>query len=69
MVPGLRAGMDECIRTLRALPAEAWTRAGQHPSRGSMTAEQVIAVFVADHVEEHAAQIKTTLQTLSATPH
>jgi hypothetical protein len=34
-----------------------------------MTAEQVIAVFVADHVEEHAAQIKTTLQTLSATPH
>jgi hypothetical protein len=69
MVPRLRAGLDECAKTLRALPAEAWTRAGQHPSRGSMTAEQVISIFVADHIDEHAAQIKATLQSLSATPH
>jgi uncharacterized damage-inducible protein DinB len=69
MVPRLRAGLDECVKTLRALPAEAWTRAGQHPSRGSMTAELVISTFVADHIEEHTAQIKATLRVLAAAPH
>jgi hypothetical protein len=69
MVPRLRGGVEECVKTLRALPAEAWTRAGQHPSRGSMTAEQVITVFVADHIDEHLVQIRTTLQALSAAPH
>src|ERR671927_69932 len=27
----IRSGLDECLRTLRALPNDAWTAAGEHP--------------------------------------
>src|SRR5438045_1985262 len=30
-VTRIRSGLDECVRTLRALPGDAWATAGQHP--------------------------------------
>jgi uncharacterized damage-inducible protein DinB len=67
MVARIRAGLAESVSTLRRLPADGWTRAGQHPTRGSMTAEQVIDKLLLDHVEEHAAQVAAT-QAALATP-
>jgi uncharacterized damage-inducible protein DinB len=64
-VSRIRAGLDESVRALRALPADAWTRAGQHPSRGSMTVDEIIERFLVNHVEEHAAQINSTITTLT----
>ena len=63
----IRHGLDESVRTLRSLPDEAWASAGQHPTRGSMTAEEVIDRFLLNHVEEHTAQISATLAALTAT--
>ena len=68
IVARIRAGLDESVSTLRSLPADAWTKAGQHPRRGSMTAEEVIDTFLLNHVEEHATQISATLAALSPSP-
>jgi uncharacterized damage-inducible protein DinB len=68
IVARIRAGLDESVRTLRSLPADAWAKAGQHPTRGSMTAADVIDRFLLDHVEEHATQITATLAALSPSP-
>ncbi|HEV7665804.1 MAG TPA: DinB family protein [Chloroflexota bacterium] len=64
IVPRLRASLDECLRTLRALPAEAWQVAGLHATRGSMTVEQVVDAFLCSHAVEHAVQTQATLQAL-----
>ena len=66
-VARIRAGLAESVSTLRGLPTDGWARAGQHPTRGSMTAEQVIDKLLLDHVEEHAAQVAAT-QAALATP-
>jgi uncharacterized damage-inducible protein DinB len=66
VVPRIRASLDECVRALRALPAEAWAAAGMHPNRGSMTVEQLVDSFLVKHAEEHASQTQATLQALSA---
>lgn len=66
-LPRIRASLDEAVTTLRALPAEAWTSAGQHATRGTMTIEQLVDAFLVDHIEQHSAQIQATLQALQAT--
>jgi uncharacterized damage-inducible protein DinB len=63
-VKRIRAGLQECVTVLSALPAEAWASAGQHPSRGMMTIEQVVDAFLVHHAEEHTAQTHATLETL-----
>jgi uncharacterized damage-inducible protein DinB len=68
IVPRIRASLAECVATLRSLPPEAWSRQGQHPSRGTMTVDQVVNSFLLNHIEEHAAQISATLSTLSSSP-
>jgi hypothetical protein len=69
MVPQLRASLDECVTTLRSIPADAWDRAGQHPTRGAVSIEDLVNTFLVRHAEEHAAQIAATLQALHASPH
>jgi uncharacterized damage-inducible protein DinB len=66
IVAHIHAALDESVRTLRSLPDDAWTTAGQHPTRGLMTAEEVIDRFLLNHVEEHTAQISATLAALTA---
>ena len=66
IVARIRGALEESVRTLRSLPDDAWARAGQHPTRGSMTAEEVIDRFLLNHVEEHTAQISATLAALTA---
>lgn len=60
----IRAGLDECVRVLQALPADGWAAAGQHPSRGAMTVEQLVDAFLVSHTQEHALQTEATLATL-----
>jgi hypothetical protein len=52
---------------LRGLPAEAWSSAGQHPTRGAMTIEQLVDAFLVNHAEEHAAQIEASVNSLAGT--
>jgi uncharacterized damage-inducible protein DinB len=62
----IRANLAECVNALSALPAEAWSRAGQHPARGMMTIEQLVDAFLISHAEEHARQTQAAVQELSA---
>jgi uncharacterized damage-inducible protein DinB len=66
MVARIRAALAESVSILRRVPADAWATAGQHPTRGAMTADDVIQKFLLEHVEEHAAQISATQEALSA---
>jgi uncharacterized damage-inducible protein DinB len=66
IVPRIRVSLDECVRALRALPSEAWAAAGLHPTRGSMTVEQLVESFLVKHADEHASQTQRTLQALTA---
>ncbi len=52
---------DECVRTLRGIPGDAWSLSGQHPSRGMMSIDQMVDAFLAGHVEAHARQIEDVL--------
>ena len=65
-VPRVRAALDDCIQTLRGIPADAWTATGQHVRGGQITPTELVERFVAHHAEEHAAQIQATLDTLRA---
>lgn len=47
---------EQLARLLETLPDEQWTRAGRHPSLGTMSIE-FLARRVSEHAEEHAAQI------------
>ena len=64
-VTRIRASLEECVRVLRALPAEAWSSTGQHHARGPMTIEQLVDEFLVDHAEEHAVQIQTSVKSLA----
>ena len=64
-VARLRTSLQECVTALRALPEDAWAKAGRHPTRGMMTIEQLVDAFVINHAEEHATQLQTTLQAVA----
>jgi len=64
-VKRIRASLAECVHVLRALPAEAWSRAGQHAIRGPMTIEQLVDAFLVNHAEEHAVQIEASVKSLA----
>jgi hypothetical protein len=66
IVPSIRAALDECIRTLRGIPEEGWSAVGQHVRGMPISAAEVVDRFVVHHAEEHAAQIRATLQALNA---
>jgi uncharacterized damage-inducible protein DinB len=68
MLPRVRAGLAECIATLRAIPSEAWQVTGAHPRHASISVYELIETYVCNHAAEHARQIRATLQALQATP-
>ena len=61
VLPRLRTGLAEAVATLRAIPAEGWSRVGRHARRGEMTVQQIVDQFLVSHVEEHALQIEAAL--------
>jgi hypothetical protein len=64
IVPSIRAALEECTRTLRGIPEEGWSAVGQHVRGMPISAAEVVDRFVVHHAEEHATQIRATLQTL-----
>jgi uncharacterized damage-inducible protein DinB len=67
-VARIRTALEECVTTLRRIPADAWTTIGHSPTRGTMSVEQIVDRFLVDHAEEHAAQTQATLSALRAIP-
>jgi hypothetical protein len=53
----VRDSLAEVSDAARTLPAEAWTRRGQHPTRGEMTVQTIVERFIVEHLEEHADQL------------
>lgn len=68
IVPRIRLALTECVRTLRSIPSDAWSRTGQHPRRGQMSVADVVQDFLVNHAEEHAAQIQAALKDLEPSP-
>jgi hypothetical protein len=55
----VRDSLAEVSDAARAMPAEAWTRRGMHPTRGEMTVHGIVERFIVEHLEEHADQLDT----------
>ena len=64
VMPRLRTGLAEATATLRAIPREGWARTAHHARRGEMTVEQIVDQLLIAHVEEHAEQVQTVLDSL-----
>ena len=62
----VRTSLEQSLSTLRAIPPDAWSHAGEHPRRGRMTVADVVDAFLLEHAQEHAAQIEATLHALGA---
>jgi len=54
---------EQIARLLKTLPDAGWQRQGRHPELGTMSIE-FLARRVAEHAEEHAAQIMNTASIL-----
>jgi hypothetical protein len=67
MIPGVRAGLAECVATLRAIPSDGWQASGVHPRHASISVYELVETYVCNHAAEHARQIRATLQALQAT--
>ncbi|MDQ2934457.1 MAG: maleylpyruvate isomerase N-terminal domain-containing protein [Chloroflexota bacterium] len=53
----VRAGIAELRATLAALPPDAWSARGLHPTAGEITLPKMIEWFEVGHLEEHADQL------------
>lgn len=53
----VRTQLAEVTDAARSWTPEEWARRGAHPVRGEMTVERIVAVFIVDHLEEHADQL------------
>lgn len=53
----VRDAVAEMTDAVRSWDDGAWRLRGIHPTRGEMTVEQIVETFIADHLEEHAAQL------------
>jgi threonine dehydratase len=51
------AKLDELSTTLAALPDDAWSATGLHPTLGEMGLQAIVERFVLSHLEEHADQL------------
>jgi hypothetical protein len=68
MVARVRAGLTECLATLRAIPADGWQTRGSHPRHPSITVYELIERYACNHTAEHASQVQRTLRALEAAP-
>jgi uncharacterized damage-inducible protein DinB len=68
MLASIQASADECVSALRALPVDAWSKEGEHPSRGVMTVEQMVDAFIVGHVAAHVRQVEEALEAVEANP-
>jgi hypothetical protein len=50
-------GISAASGLCRSMTTEDWQTCGLHPTLGSMTVAQIVARFLADHLEEHASQL------------
>ena len=53
----VESGVSAASGLCRSLTTEDWRTCGRHPTLGSMTVAQIVARFLVDHLEEHAAQL------------
>ena len=53
----MRDGISATVSNLDALPADAWSARGLHPTRGEMTPAEILDRFIVNHLEEHADQL------------
>ena len=53
----VRDGISATVSNLDALPADAWSARGLHPTRGEMTPAEILDRFIVNHLEEHADQL------------
>lgn len=51
------ASLAEVSDAARGFTSHEWRIRGQHPTLGVMTVERIVERFIADHLEEHAAQL------------
>jgi DinB superfamily len=49
--------LDATVDAIRALPDEAWTARGVHPTAGEMPVSGIVERFIVGHLEEHADQL------------
>lgn len=61
LVSRITFGADRLATRLDELAPGAATRLGVHPTLGEMTVAGLLERFVAGHLEEHVAQLDTTL--------
>jgi hypothetical protein len=66
MIPRVRAGLAECVATLRAIPTDGWQVRGTHPRHPSISVYELIETYVCNHAAEHTRQIQTTLRSLES---
>jgi threonine dehydratase len=51
------AQIEELSAVLTALPDDAWSAIGKHPTLGEMSVEAIVERFVLSHLDEHADQL------------
>jgi hypothetical protein len=53
----LQRQLGELRKFLEELPAEAWTKQGEHPTLGTMDLPRIVDAFLVGHLEDHATQL------------
>jgi DinB family protein len=53
----VQAGIAQLRATLEALPPEAWSARGLHPTAGELPLARILERFEIGHLEEHADQL------------
>lgn len=66
VLPRVRESLRVTMDGLRSISPEGWTRSGKHARRGEMTVRDIVEQFIADHLDEHAAQAREALARAAA---
>jgi hypothetical protein len=54
----MQGSLDEALTALERIATADWQTAGQHPTRGAMTIQQVVDTFMVSHLDAHIEQIR-----------
>jgi hypothetical protein len=66
--PSILASLHQALDTLRTIDESRWALRGQHPTRGSMSIQQVVDTFMVGHVDDHLKQVRAALAALGYSP-